>query len=90
MAARIPQSSFWGTPSRCFLIRARRADIRRPYGMWAYPLPAVVSLVGYSYVFLSLGVSFILFGVGTLLLGALVYLVIARRQREWPFGGGAS
>ncbi len=89
MAARI-LIQFLGHTVALFLIRARRADIRRPYGMWAYPLPAVVSLVGYSYVFLSLGVSFILFGVGTLLLGALVYLVIARRQREWPFGGGAS
>ncbi len=89
MAARI-LIQFLGHTVALFLIRARRADIRRPYGMWAYPLPAVVSLVGYSYVFLSLGVWFILFGVGTLLLGVLVYLVAARRQREWPFFSGAS
>ena len=89
MAARI-LIQFVGHTIALFLIRARRADIRRPYSMRAYPLPAVVSLVGYSYVFVSLGASFILFGIATLLLGVLVYLLIARRQREWPFGGGGA
>lgn len=89
MAARI-LIQFLGHTVALFLIRARRADIRRPYGMPAYPLPAVVSLLGYSYVFVSLGASFILFGIATLLLGVFVYLVVARRQKEWPFGGGAS
>ncbi len=86
MAARI-LIQFLGHTIALFLIRARRADIRRPYSMPAYPLPAVVSLVGYSYVFLSLGVWFILFGLGTLFLGILVYLAVAKRQRQWPFCG---
>ena len=89
MAARI-LIQFLGHTVALFLIRARRADIRRPYGMPAYPLPAVVSLLGYSYVFVSLGASFILFGIATLLLGVFVYLVVARRQKEWPFGAGVS
>ena len=84
MAARI-LIQFIGHTVALFLIRARRPDIRRPFSMWAYPLPAVVSLVGYVYVFVSLGPSFVLFGIGTLLLGAVVYLAIAWRQREWPF-----
>ena len=84
MAARI-LIQFIGHTIALFLIRARRPDISRPFSMWAYPLPAVISLVGYIYVFLSLGASFVLFGLGTLLLGAVVYLVIARRQRQWPF-----
>ena len=68
-----------------FLIRRNRPDIERPFRVWLYPLPPVISLVGYLYVFSSLGVKFILFGLLTLLLGAVVYLVVAWRQREWPF-----
>lgn len=88
MAARI-LIQFLGHTVALFLIRARRPDLPRPYRMPAYPLPALVSLAGYSYVFLSLGASFIGFGVGTLLAGALVYCAVAKRQREWPFARGS-
>jgi len=69
-----------------FLIRARRADIERPFRVWLYPLPPLISLAGYLYVFSSLGLRFILFGVLTLAIGVGVYLILARKQREWPFG----
>ena len=68
-----------------FLIRAKRPDIRRPFKTWLYPLPPLVSLAGYLYVFASLGLRFILFGMLTLLIGVGVYLLAARRQGEWPF-----
>jgi amino acid transporter len=88
MAARI-LIQFIGHTVALFLIRARRPDIHRPFKMWLYPLPAIVSLVGYTYVFSSLGLEFILFGVLTLLVGVGVYLVAARTQNAWPFGAGA-
>ncbi len=84
MAARI-LIQFIGHTIALLLIRKRSGSAERPFSMWAYPLPAVISLVGYIYVFLSLGTAFILFGVGTLLAGAAVYLGIAKQQREWPF-----
>ena len=84
MAARI-LIQFIGHTIALFLIRARGQPEGRPFSMPGYPLPAIVSLVGYIYVFLSLGTSFVLFGIGTLLLGVVAYLLIARRQREWPF-----
>ncbi|MCY4186992.1 MAG: APC family permease, partial [Bryobacterales bacterium] len=89
MAARI-LIQFLGHTIALFLIRARRPDIERPFKMPGYPLPAILSIMGYIYVFLSLGTTFVLFGVGTLLLGAAVYLAVARRQREWPFQGRSS
>ncbi len=84
MAARI-LIQFIGHTVALALIRAHRPDIARPFRMWAYPLPAIISMVGYIYVFLSLGTTFILFGIGTLLLGVVVYLGVAKRQGEWPF-----
>lgn len=68
-----------------FLIRLRRPDIERPFRVWLYPLPPLVSLAGYLYVFASLGLRFILFGLATLGLGVVVYLIAAKKQREWPF-----
>jgi len=68
-----------------FLIRRRRPDIERPFRVWLYPLPPLISLAGYLYVFASLGLTFILFGLLTLLAGVGVYLIMAWRQREWPF-----
>jgi amino acid transporter len=84
MAARI-LIQFIGHTIALILIRARRPDIERPFKMWLYPVPAIVSLVGYTYVFVSLGWYYILFGVGTLVVGTLVYLVAAKQQQEWPF-----
>jgi len=71
-----------------FLIRARRPDIERPFKLWLYPLPPLISLVGYLYVFASLGLRFILFGLVTLAIGVGVYLMVARQQAEWPFTRG--
>lgn len=68
-----------------FLIRKKRPDIQRPFRAWLYPLPPLISLVGYLYVFSSLGGWFILFGLLTLLVGVGVYLIVARQQRQWPF-----
>ena len=89
MAARI-LIQFLGHTFALFLIRSRRPDIERPFSMWGYPLPAIVSILGYIYVFLSLGTTFVLFGTGTLLLGAIVYLAMAKHQREWPFASGSA
>jgi basic amino acid/polyamine antiporter, APA family len=87
MAARI-LIQFIAHTIALFMIRARRPDIHRPFKMWLYPLPAIISLAGYIYVFSSLGVEFILFGILTLVLGAVVYLIAAKSQNAWPFGAG--
>jgi amino acid transporter len=84
MAARI-LIQFVAQNIAMFLIRANRPDIHRPFKMWLYPLPAIISLTGYLYVFSSLGLYYILFGILTLLLGVVVYMVAAFRTGDWPF-----
>jgi amino acid transporter len=84
MAARI-LIQFVGHTIALFLIRKKRLDIERPFTMWFYPVPALISLLGYTYVFTSLGLHFIVFGLLTSLLGAGVYLLVARNQGRWPF-----
>lgn len=68
-----------------FLIRANRPDIKRPFHVWLYPVTPLISMAGYLYVFASLGLRFIFFGLLTLVIGAGVYFLVARQQHEWPF-----
>jgi amino acid transporter len=85
MAARI-LIQFIGHTIALFLIRHRRPDIELPFKMPLYPIPALISLVGYTYVFSSLGTQYIVFGLVSIAVGIGAYLILARQQKEWPFG----
>jgi basic amino acid/polyamine antiporter, APA family len=71
------------------LLRNLQPDRPRPWRMWLYPLPCVVALVGWLFVYISTGGLFIAIGAGTLLAGFIVFLIWARRQGGWPFGDAA-
>lgn len=70
-----------------FAIRRYRREIQRPYGMWLYPAPAIVALVGWIYVACTpeqrqnIGTAAIL-----LVLGLGAYFLRARTIKSWPFG----
>ncbi|MBV8432761.1 MAG: APC family permease [Candidatus Eremiobacteraeota bacterium] len=66
-----------------FVMRAR-GDMP-PFRMWLFPLPPLVALVGWILLFVSTGARAIVFGIATLALGAIVYLITASTQRVWPF-----
>jgi hypothetical protein len=65
------------------MLRSRGA--RAPYRMWLYPLPALVALAGWIFLFVSAGTGAILFGIGTLAAGVVVFVTRAAIRREWPF-----
>lgn len=54
-------------------LRNHRPDIRLPFKMWLYPLPCVIALIGWIYVFASSGALYIAFGVLSLGAGAGAY-----------------
>jgi amino acid transporter len=70
-----------------FVMRAR--GVRAPYRMWLFPLPALIALLGWAYVFVSAGRNAIVYGVVTLAAGCAVFLGRAALRREWPFGRSA-
>ena len=84
MTARI-LVEFLGRVIAAVIIRRERPEIHRPFRMWLYPLPAILSLAGYTYVFGASGFKFILYGLITLAAGVVIYFVTARRQGDWPF-----
>jgi len=67
------------------LLRRREPRMKRPYRMWLYPLPSFVALVGWMFIFATSDWSIILFGIGTLALGALIFLAWSMSTQRWPF-----
>ncbi|MGH9470718.1 MAG: APC family permease [Terriglobia bacterium] len=68
-----------------FLLRARRPDMKRPFRMWFYPLPGIVSLLGWIYVLGTAARRSLEFALAVLVAGTAAYLVRARRRADWPF-----
>ena len=60
-------------------LRRHRPEIQRPFRMWLYPLPSAIAFVGWAYIFVTSGWTYVGFGFLTLLAGVIVYWVSARR-----------
>ena len=76
---------FIGQVAGVMLLRRTRPDMPRPYRIWLYPLPTVVALAGWLFIFVTTDVRVIAFGVGILTLGVVWFLAWSRRLRQWPF-----
>jgi basic amino acid/polyamine antiporter, APA family len=70
-----------------FVLRFRQPDLPRPFRMWLYPLPGIVSILGWCFILATSARRSLVFAVAVFLLGTVTYLVRARMRREWPFGG---
>src|SRR5204863_2538470 len=53
------------------LLRRRAPEMARPYRMWMYPVPALIALVGWTFVFATTGPRVIVFGLAALALGGV-------------------
>jgi amino acid transporter len=78
---------FIGQAVGVMILRRRWPSSRLPYKMWLYPLPALVTILGWAALFVATGRKFAIGGVLVILAGITVYLVQARVRREWPFAG---
>jgi amino acid transporter len=67
------------------LLRKRVPDMKRPYRIWLYPLPSIVALIGWVFIFATTDWPIILLGLVTLLLGAIVFLIWSWYTERWPF-----
>ena len=76
---------FMGQIVAVMLLRSRAPAMERPYRIWLYPVPCFVALVGWLFVFGTADWKLIVFGLGTLLLGVIFFLIWSKWTRRWPF-----
>jgi amino acid transporter len=72
------------------LLRNVQPDRPRPWRMWFYPLPCAIALVGWIFVYATVGLLFIAMGAITLVAGLIVFMIWAKRVGSWPFNPSAS
>jgi len=81
---------FVGQIGAVVLLRRRRPDLPRPYRIWLYPLPLVIALVGWVFVFATTQPPILLFGLGVLAVGVAGFAVWSWRKGTWPFARALS
>ena len=67
------------------LLRRNAPDMPRPFKVWLYPIPNLVALFGWIFLFATSGPEVIAFGLGTLLLGVAAFFAWAGWTHRWPF-----
>jgi len=77
---------FIGQIGAVTLLRRRAPDMPRPYRIWLYPLPSLVALLGWIFIFATTPPTVIAFGMGALLLGLLSFAIWSWKGKTWPFG----
>ncbi len=76
---------FIGQGVGLMLLRKRKGETNLPFKMPLYPLPVILAILMWLFVFYATGTAIILSFVIVLLSGIIVYLVKANLNREWPF-----
>jgi amino acid transporter len=76
---------FIGQIGALMLLRRTRPDMPRPFRVWLYPLPALLALAGWCFVFLTTAARQQWIALAVLALGVAAFLVWSRRNRAWPF-----
>lgn len=67
------------------VLRKRQPMLHRPYRQWLYPIPCVIALVGWIYVYVSASVSSLILSGAWIVAGLVVFAIWARVNKSWPF-----
>jgi amino acid transporter len=79
---------FMGQAVAVILLRRRAPQMVRPYRVWLYPLPNLIALLGWLFIFVTNPGPVILIALGMLAAGVCFFLVWSRLTHRWPFAGG--
>jgi amino acid transporter len=66
------------------LLRRNRPDLPMPFRMWLYPLPSLIALAGWIFIFATSG-QFMRLGLAFLVSGVILFLIHQGLRRQWPF-----
>src|SRR6201981_252364 len=75
---------FIGQAVGVMLLRKRLGADRLPFRMWLYPLPAILTMVGWAWLFWHTGAAR-KWGLLEIVMGVLAFLVWHAGCKQWPF-----
>jgi amino acid transporter len=69
------------------VLRVRQPELKRPFRMWLYPLPAVLACAGFLFILFNREnwQKEMRYAAIILLTGIIIYMIRAWRQSAWPF-----
>jgi fructoselysine transporter len=76
---------FIGQAAGVILLRRRNGTKQLPFKMPLYPLPVILVIAMWLFIFYATGLTVILSFLGVFLSGVVVYFIYARLNRQWPF-----
>lgn len=76
---------FIGQAVGLWLLHCQKAAASFPFRMPLYPLPILLAVGVWLFIFVSTGFSFMLSGLVVIALGVVAFLISARVRRQWPF-----
>lgn len=77
---------FIGQVIGVMILRKTQPNRPRPFRIYLYPMPCLLALAGWLYVYFTSEGEFIVLGLVTLAAGTIVYLIWASLNDGWPFG----
>ena len=76
---------FVGQAVGLMLLHRRRAAAVFPFRMPFYPIPVVLAIGVWLFVFFSTGLTFMLSGLIVIGLGIIAFMILSRFRQQWPF-----
>jgi amino acid transporter len=67
------------------VLRRRQPNLRRPYRQWLYPVPSIIALVGWIYVYYAAGWLPIVLSLAWVAVGVVAFVIFAKIENIWPF-----
>ncbi|KAK1186426.1 APC family permease [Streptomyces sp. NBS 14/10] len=68
------------------ILRRRQPGLKRPYKQWLYPVPSILALIGWVYVYSSVDRFSIYMSIAWVIGGIAFFAIWASVTRIWPFG----
>jgi amino acid transporter len=68
------------------VLRRRQPDMPRPCKQWLYPLPSIIALAGWGFIYTQTGRQQIWLSLAWLAAGTIAFLIWASVEKMWPFG----
>jgi APA family basic amino acid/polyamine antiporter len=81
---------FIGQIGAVMQLRKVKPAAERPFRMWLYPLPALVALAGWIFLFATSGTQQIVYSLVALATGMVAFLIWSKSRGSWPFAARTS